>query len=100
MTDNLILGVGCNEGQYYFEVLPGGDDSLVYTGTRPVSPALAARVWNAQYRLNNVRRSTHYDDRNWKAEFCRPVSALPSQDAIDAANDLSDRATSARLGVL
>ena len=78
MTNHLIIGIGCDSGQYYFEVLPDErHDALIFTKVQNVGPALAANVWNSQYRLNNVRRSQRWDDRNWKAEFCRPVSDTP-----------------------
>ena len=97
----IIIGVGCDSGQYYFEVLPADKgNALTYTGIANVTPARAANVWNAQYNLNNIKRSTRYDDRNWKADFNRPVSDMPNQATIDAMEELNERATDAQYGVL
>jgi hypothetical protein len=96
----LIIGVGCDEGQYYFETLPDGDNGLVYTTFQNVTPAKAGNTWGNQYRLNNIKSLRHEDDRNWKAAFCRPISDVPSQATIDAMEERNEQAAAAQRGVL
>lgn len=100
----LIIGVGCDEGQYLLEMLPEKRENWpLFTAVVKVGPMAAARFWNQQYTLNNIKSARRHDDRNWHAELCRPVEwvpPMPSQETIDALAERDEMAADAARGVL